>query len=188
MVGSVPRAGEKPKAERQRPGGAGVAAGSVSQLELFQSAMRLFHQRKFAEARELFERAAAGADRAIAHKALLQSRMCGQRLEEPALVLKTFDDHYNYAITLLNARNLGAARRHLEAALEMQPGADHVHYALALCRCLSGDLEGAHENLKHAIEIDPRNRVLARQDAEFAPFGSQPPLDRLLYPEKTPRY
>ena len=61
---------------------------------------------------------------------------------------------------------------------------DHIHYALALAQALSGDIAGAHENLKRAIELEPRNRLIARQDADFAPLANQPPFDALVYPEK----
>jgi hypothetical protein len=49
----------------------------------------------------------------------------------------------------------------------MKPDADHVHYTLALCCGLAGDGNGACENLKRAIDLEPRNRILARQDPEF---------------------
>ena len=66
----------------------------------------------------------------------------------------------------------------------MAPGADHIHYALALAQALGGDFPAAYENLRRAIELEPRNRIIARQDADFAQLANQPPFDRLLYPEK----
>jgi hypothetical protein len=66
----------------------------------------------------------------------------------------------------------------------MSPGADHIHYALSLAQALSGDHVNAHLNLKRAIELEPRNRLIARQDADFAPLANQPPFDALIYPEK----
>jgi tetratricopeptide (TPR) repeat protein len=159
-------------------------AHALDQLEVFEAAIRLFHTRKFREARERFLAAANGSDRGIAHKAQLHVSMCDRRLQEQALVLRTPDEHYDYAITLINERKLGPARQHLMKALEQQPEADHIYYALALCDGLSGDLQGAYENLKRAIEIQPRNRISARQDADFAHISNQPPLDRLLFPER----
>jgi hypothetical protein len=49
---------------------------------------------------------------------------------------------------------------------------------------LTGDAIGAHEHLRRAIELEPRNRILARQDADFAALSGQPPFQALLYPEK----
>ena len=160
-------------------------AATQAQLKSFEQAVRLFHTRKFAEARELFVKASTGPNREMAHNAELHIRMCDRRLEKPAVNLKTAEDHYNYAVAMINARNLADAQRHLEAALAMEPKADHVLYALALAKGLSGDIEGAHDHLKHAIDLEPRNRISARQDADFATFSSQPQIQQLLFPDKT---
>ena len=37
---------------------------------------------------------------------------------------------------------------------------------------------------RRAIELEPRNRILARQEADFAHLANQAPFDHLLYPEK----
>ncbi len=121
----------------------------------------------------------------MAHNAVLHIRMCDARLEKPAVNLKTAEEHYNYAVAMINARNLADAQQHLEAALAMEPKADHVLYALALAKGLAGDIDGAHEHLKRAIDLEPRNRISARQDADFATFSSQPQIQQLLFPDKT---
>jgi tetratricopeptide (TPR) repeat protein len=153
-------------------------------MEVFEEAVRLFHDRKLREARSLFEEAAAGPDRGVAHKAALHARMCERRLEQPAVVLTTAEEHYDYAVALINSRDLAPAQQHLQAALVLDPRGDHLYYALALCRGLAGDLPGAYENLKCAIDLQPRNRIAARQDTDFAEFAHQAPLDRLLFPDK----
>ena len=147
--------------------------------------MRLFHARKFKEARDLFVQAAGGDERAIAHKSELHIRMCDQRLKEQPLELQTSEDHYNYAIAQINARNLLAAQQHLQSALLLDSNGDHIYYALALCHGLNGDLQGAHNNLKRAIELQPRNRITARQDADFAAIANQPEIAQLLSSEKS---
>jgi len=155
------------------------------QLKSYEQAVRLFHIRKFAEARELFRKAHAGPNREMAHNAELHIRMCDRRLETPAVEFRTAEDHYNYAVALINVRNLVEAQQHLETALGLEPQADHVYYALALCKGLAGDLDGAYESLKRAIELEPHNRIAARQDADFASFSDQPQIQRLLFPDKT---
>ena len=155
-----------------------------SQMETFGEGMRLFHARQLGPARELFVAASSGPDRAVSHRAGLHARMCDSRLGSSTVVLSTPEDHYNYAITLINSRNLAVAQEHLRAALEAEPSADHVLYALAACQGLTGDLQGAYENLKRAIDLQPRNRLAARQDPDFAPFAGQIAFARLLYPDK----
>jgi len=153
-------------------------------MQSFEEGMRLFHARQFQPARESFLRAIGGPDRAVGHRAGLHARICEQRLESSGPVLNTPEEHYNYAITLINSRDLAAAQIHLRAALEADAAAEHVLYALAACQSLGGDLHAAYENLKRAIDLQPRNRLAARQDPDFAAMAGQPAFHRLLHPDK----
>jgi tetratricopeptide (TPR) repeat protein len=164
--------------------GAALRESALSQMESFEEGIRLFHARKFPQAREFFQRAAAGPDRAVTHRAGLQARMCEQRLPSAGLVLNTPEEHYNYAITLINSRDLASAQEHLQAALDQDSAADHVLYALAACQSLAGDLAAAYENLKRAIDLQPRNRLAARQDPDFAAMADHPAFVRLLHPDR----
>ena len=146
--------------------------------------MKLFHARKLREARDLFATASQGPERDVAQRARLHIAMCDRRLVNTTVALGTAEEHYNYAVALINARKLAEARAHLEQALQISPNSDHIHYALALAQALDGDPMNACENLRRAIELEPRNRTIARQDADFAPLANQPPFDALLYPEK----
>jgi tetratricopeptide (TPR) repeat protein len=161
-----------------------VAASAPSQLTTFESAMKLFHARQFKEAHDLFVQATRGSERDIANRAQLHASMCQRRLQQVVVNLGSAEEYYNYGVALINSRNLTEARLHLEKALEMSPGADHIHYALALAQALSGDVTNAQHNLRRAIELEPRNRLIARQDADFAPLANQPPYDAIIYPEK----
>lgn len=167
-------------------GGASAAqpAAERTQMESFEHGMRLFHERKFERAREAFLDASRGPDRAVADRATLHARICGSRIETPAVVLKTAEDHYNYAVTLINTRDLTGAQQHLHAALAADPRADHVLYALAASQSLAGDLQGAYENLRRAIDLQPRNRLAARQDPDFAALAEHPAFARVLYPDR----
>jgi tetratricopeptide (TPR) repeat protein len=160
------------------------AANVLTQLAAFEAAMKLFHARQFSEARVLFQQAATGAERDVAQRAQLHIAMCDRRLQQTTVSFGTAEECYNYGVALINARNPAEARTHLEKALAMAPGSDHIHYALALAQALSGDLAAAHENLRRAIELEPRNRLIARQDADFAPLAIQAAFRSLLYPEK----
>jgi Tfp pilus assembly protein PilF len=101
--------------------------------------------------------------------------------------LHTADDHFNYGVERLNARDMEVARRHLDRALAMEPDGEHILFTLALCCGLAGDGAGACENLRRAIALEPRNRILARQDPEFSALAQQLPALRALLtaPENT---
>ena len=170
--------------------GAAVAAAvaeamnSEKQLGSFEAAMKLFHTRDFKQARDVFLQAAEGPERDVANRARLHAAMCDRRLEQAAPNLRSAEDYYTYGVAQINTRNVAEARAHLEQALRLAPGADHIYYALALAQALGGDLASAYENMQRAIELEPRNRIMARQDADFAPLANQPPFDALLYPER----
>ena len=199
---AVPKTTERrpPKSPAAKPAVSGAQDGPVSsrvavaalaqsadprkQRSTFEAAMKLFHARQMREARELFVSASGGPERDVAQRSRLHIAMCDRRLEQAPVNLLTGEDYYNYGVALINTRNVTEARVHLEKALEISPGADHVHYALALALALGGDPKRAYESLKRAIELEPRNRIIARQDQDFAPLAHQAPFDALLYPEK----
>ncbi len=160
-------------------------SNGARQLATFEAAMKMFHARKFKEARDLFTESAGGPERDVAQRSRLHASMCDRRLHQaPAVNLGTAEECYNYGVAMINARNIAEARAHLEKALRLAPGEDHIHYALALAQGLSGDFVSAHDNLRMAIELQPRNRMIARQDADFAPLVHQAAIHLLLFPEK----
>jgi len=174
-------------APSNQPASVGIGDGTWTaqkQLAAFEAASRRFHARSFGEAKVLFEQAARGPERDVAHRAQLHVEMCARRLERQGPALVSAEDFYNYGVALFNTGKIAEARENLNKALAMAPNADHIHYALGLAQALSGDLDRAYENLKRAIEIEPRNRLIARQDADLGPLASQPPLEGLLYPER----
>jgi len=164
-------------------GAKSAAPADTTQLEWFEQGMHLFHARQFQQAREAFQAAMKGPDRAVTHRAGLHAGICERRLA-PGLELRTAEEHYNYAITLMNSRDVAIAQKHLRTALEIEPAADYVLYALTACQTLAGDSQAAYENLKRAIDLQPRNRLAARQDPDFAAAVNQPAFNRLLYPDK----
>lgn len=175
----------KPPARKQKPASGPAprrkAAPPPDRQQLaYDEAVRLFQAQKFERADALFQKAMQGDNRALAHHAQVHSRICRQRLRPPEMKLRTAEDHYNYAVTLINARRLDEAARHLEAALHSAPKADYLHYAMAATQALLGNRQAAYERLKTAVELQPRNRILARGDADFAGILEYPPVASLL--------
>ncbi len=144
------------------------------QLATFDRASKLFRAGQYGEAREAFGMAAAGSVRAVSHNARLHMSMCERRMEPSEICLNSAQDFYNVGVERLNIQDMEGARRHLTRAVELTrasgDSADHIYYALANCCAMDGDSGGAYENLKRAIEIDPKNRTAARNDSDFFGF------------------
>lgn len=159
-------------------------SASQLQLDAYEQAVGLFSKGRLPEARTRFLDAAKGPAPHISDKARSYVQVCERRTANVALELHTAEDHFNYGVERLNARDVDRAKHHLGRALLLAPRADHILYTMALCCGLAGDGGGAYENLKLAIELEPRNRILARQDPEFVALLLQlPALRSLLSPE-----
>ena len=156
-------------------------SGAEAQLRRYEEAYRLFRSQNFPQAKTAFERAIEGPQRELTHNARLHISMCERRMQSAPIEFSTAEENYNYGIARLNTRELPAARRYFDAALSLQPNGDHIYYGLALCCGLGGDLQGCYENLKRAIDLQPRNRLVARQDQDFNTIVQHPVFHQLLY-------
>jgi tetratricopeptide (TPR) repeat protein len=165
----------------------GPSASEV-QLKIYEHAVQLFSQRKLEEARERFLEVAKGPAPHISDKARSYAQVCERRTNASEMKFTTAEDHFNYGVERLNARDVELAKQHFESAISIQPDADHVLYTLALCCGFAGDGNGACENLKRAIDLEPRNRILARQDPEFSALAAQFPALRALLTEASGSY
>ncbi len=143
------------------------ATAADTQMTAFDKAMTLFHKREFKAALPLFETAEKGVDVSISQAARMHASMCRQRLERDAPRFQTAEDNYAYGLALANRRDLAAAERYLNQALQLAPRADHVLYTLALVKGLQGDIPAAAMHLAKSIEIQPANRASARTDSDF---------------------
>ena len=154
--------------------------------EQYETAVAYLNRHKYEKAMALFEKAMAGPYKELAERAGMHLNICRQRMERPNLQLRTAEDHYNYAVTQINAGSLEEAEEHLNRALKQAPKADHVYYALAAVQSLRGNVDDALESLEKAIRLQPRNRYLARNDNDFSALCEDPRYADLIYPEKEP--
>lgn len=152
-------------------------------VEQYEAAVRLLQKQKFERAKSLFEKAMAGPTQELTDRARVHLNICEQRLRRRSVPIRTPEDHYNVAVALINSGRLEEAEQHLNRALKLTPRADHVYYALSAVQSLRGDIEGALENLRTAIDLEPRNRYLARNDRDFTALTEDPRFADLAYPE-----
>ena len=80
----------------------------------------------------------------------------------------------------LNAGDSDAALGHLQRALDQDPASDHAHYMMAVVHSTRAETAEAVEHLRRAIELNPDNRSLARQDADLERLRELDALSRPL--------
>jgi tetratricopeptide (TPR) repeat protein len=156
-----------------------VPSNGKAHTEMFARATKQFNAGEFEDAKRLFELCTQGPEITVRESAHMYVRMCAKRMEKPELVLNTAEDHYTYAVGLMNLQKFGDALPHLQTAMRMGDG-PHVRYALALASGLVGDMPGAVAHLQKAIALDPGTRNLARSDADFKPLMQDPVIRELV--------
>jgi tetratricopeptide (TPR) repeat protein len=156
-----------------------------AQLKMYDEALTLFHQQKFARAKQELEKVLEGPSKELADRARMHVRIAEQRMK-PSLEQnpRTADEHYQRGVAMMNIGRWDDARESLLKARKAAPKADHIHYALAALDCLTGEADSAMANLKVAIHLRAENRYHARNDEDFAFLQEDPRFTELLYPEK----
>ncbi len=144
------------------------------QTKNYEKGVGYFNARKFSRGLRWFQKAVEGPDPTLRHRAQIHARICEQRVNATKPKLKTADDYYNYAVKLINDRELEEAERCLDKALRLSADADYVHYAASIVRALRGDTAAAMRSLERAIELNDRNRLLARTDGDLSSLRGHP--------------
>jgi tetratricopeptide (TPR) repeat protein len=174
-----------PQHPPQRGGVEMVDPRVQAQLKIYDEALALFHQQKFAKSKQELEKVLEGpskelADRARMHLKIAEQRMKPSHEQNP----KTAEEHYQRGVAMMNIGRWDDARESLDRARKVAPKADYIHYALAALDCLTGEADSAMKNLKVAIDLKPENRYHARNDEDFAFLQEDPRFTEMLYPEK----
>jgi tetratricopeptide (TPR) repeat protein len=152
-------------------------------VQNYEAGIRAMQERKFDKAKGLLQKVIAGPSKELADRATLHLNTCNQQLARTSTSFKTPEEHYDYAVSLMNVGDYIAAREHLEKLAKQAPQADYLWYGLSVLDCLTGHVEGALRNLSEAIRLNPANRFQARNDSDFQPLADDPRFTEILYPE-----
>lgn len=137
------------------------------QMERFSSALALFQEGKYGLAARALKHAEAGPDAALAHRARIYIDICSQKRTSKRLKLESADDHYNYAVELVNDRKLDEAFRAIRKGLTKDPDLAHLHYLKAVVKVLLNEPRSALPPLRKAIALDPEIRIQAQRDPDL---------------------
>jgi tetratricopeptide (TPR) repeat protein len=139
-------------------------------IEPLEKGVEALYGKKYAQAKKLLSRAASEASHSeVANLARRYLAAAKNRLaeEEPP------EDAYLEAVYERNRGNLDAALEICSRGGRQSKDDRYAHLAASI-HALRGDLDKAARFLEVAIKIDPRNRVLAYHDSDFAVLREHP--------------
>ncbi len=153
-------------------------------LQSYESGLRAMQEHKFDKAKPHFQKVVAGTVKELVDRANVHLSICNQHLERsPATQFKSPEEHYDYAVSLMNIGDYVTAREHLEKLLKQNAKSDYVVYGLAALDCLTGHVEDSLRRLDEALRLNAQLRFQARNDSDFQNLAEDPRFTELLYPD-----
>jgi len=152
-------------------------------VQNYEAGLRALQEHKFEKAKGYLLKVATGPSKELADRANVHLNVCNQQLDRVPTQFKTAEEHYDYAISLMNLGDYVGAREHLEKLSKQLPKADYVAYGLAALDCLTGHVEDSLRHLDEAIRLNSTLRFQARNDSDFQNLAEDPRFTELLYPD-----
>ena len=157
--------------------------GYGKSLEAFEKALKVLHKGDFDRARDQFEKLAdeLRADPELADRAQAYISICDrQKRAKSSFAPRTFEESVTYGVFCHNRGDYDRAIKYLSKAVDLEPKSDHAHYCLAAAYSRHGDARDATRHLKQAVAGDSYNRVLAKNDDDFASLLEETEVAELL--------
>src|SRR5271165_7140127 len=124
-------------------------------VQNYEAGLRAMQEHKFEKAQSHLQKVAGGPHKELADRASLHLRACNQQLERASTQFKTPEEHFDYAVSLMNVGDYVSAREHLDKLAKQAPKVDYVAYGMAALECLTGHVEDALRHLDEAIRLNP---------------------------------
>ncbi|HUK87143.1 MAG TPA: tetratricopeptide repeat protein [Terriglobales bacterium] len=153
-------------------------------MQNYEAGLKALQEHKFERAKALLEKVVAGSIKELSDRAAVHLSACQQQLARASTSFKTPEEHYDYAVSLMNSGDYEGARSHLEKIVKQSPKTDYGWYGLAVLDCLCGHVEDSLKHLQQATRLNPGLRFQARNDSDFQNLADDPRFTELLYPEE----
>ena len=152
-------------------------------LVLYEAAVRLMQEGKYEKAHAAFDKMLAAGPGELGDRVRMYINACLLQVAKGKTSFSSHEEHYDYAISLLNDGHYEDAREQFKEILKANDKADYAFYGLAVLASMTGDSHTCLEHLTEAIRQNPRNRIQARADSDFQDMADDPRFTELLYPE-----
>jgi len=155
-------------------------------VQNYEAALKAMQSHKYDRAVVLLEKILAVPGIELADRARVYIQQCKQQMAKASTSFKTAEEHYDYAVSLMNSGEFESARSHMEKLVKQNPKLGFVHYGMAALHAMQNRAEEAMRFLDHAIKLDPSHRYHARNDSDFHNLVDDPRFTELIYPEPGP--
>jgi outer membrane protein assembly factor BamD (BamD/ComL family) len=152
-------------------------------LQNYESGLRALQEHKFEKAKGHLQKVLSGPDKALVDRAQVHMLTCDKHMEKTTLQFKTTEEHYDYAVSLINMGDYVTAREQFDKLLKQNPKGEFVLYGMAALDCLTGHIEESLKTLGEAIQVKASLRFQARNDTDFQNLAEDPRFTELLYPD-----
>ncbi len=152
-------------------------------VQMYEVGIKAMQERKYDRAKVSFHKVIEANIRELGDRARIHISACNAQAAKAGLDFKTSEEHYDYAISLMNQGDYVSSREHLDKLHKTAANKDHVMYGLATLDCLTGHLEDALRRLHEAIATNPQLRFQARNDSDFQNLAEDPRFTELMYPD-----
>lgn len=152
-------------------------------VQNYEAGLKALQAHKYDRAKAYFEKVTGGASPELADRAMVHLATCNQQMSRASTTFKTPEEHFDYAVSLMNMGDYVTAREHFETLTASYAKLDFIWYGAAALNCLTGHFPEAISNLGEAIRLNPANRYQARNDSDFRNLADDPRFTELLYPD-----
>jgi tetratricopeptide (TPR) repeat protein len=155
---------------------------SSGALRAFEQAVKVFNRRYFEDAQEMFEVVLEKYpnDVEVVARTQMYIQVCKQKLAATPSTPRNADELYDRGVFALNIGDFSQAKQFFEKALRLRPNEPHLLYSLAATLAQAGAPDQAIDYLKRSIQIQPRLRTQAYNDADFSGLRENKQFQELL--------
>jgi len=156
-------------AASSQPKAPGLRAGYLEAVALYEQGLAAIQVHDYPRASALLRSVLASypEEKELHERVRLYLNVCDKHAGPLSPTPRNVEERMFAATLAFNAANYDAAKEHLRAVTTESPEHDHAIYMLAIIEVMREDLDAAAAHLLRAIELNPDNRALARQDPDL---------------------
>ncbi len=153
--------------------------GTEPVFQHYQSAVQLLQQGKYEKALGILEKLLPEAPAEIQDRCRMYITTCRRQMAKASLSFLTPEEHYDYAISLLNTGYYEEAREQFSQILTAHPRPTMRFTGWRLLESITGRAQDCLANLARAIELNPEEPASGTRRQRLPKHGGRSALHRI---------